>query len=91
VRDLPLYHDANQSIARFYRVKQAKGSAVVLRYTNGSSPALILDSERRVAAFMSPLAWGQPPHWILWGTFSEYHRELMTRIVAWCCGEKEGT
>ncbi|NOZ22795.1 MAG: hypothetical protein GXP25_17080 [Planctomycetes bacterium] len=88
---LPLYPQTYQSIGTFYRVKAKRDSAVVLRYSHGSSPALVIDSKKRIAAFMSPLAWGEPPHWILWGAFSEYHRELMTRIVIWCCGGEKGT
>ncbi|MEW6354835.1 MAG: hypothetical protein AB1696_00800 [Planctomycetota bacterium] len=90
-RGLPLYPETVQSIGRFYHVKPGRGADVVLRYTDGHAPALILDSGKRVAVFMSPLAWGEPAHWILWGTFSEYHRELMIRIVIWCCEKGKAT
>jgi len=82
---LPFYPATFQSIARLYRTKEKPGSRVVIRYSTDRLPALILSPKNRTAVFMSPLTWGQPAHWILWGTFSEHHRELVTRIVAWCC------
>jgi len=88
---LPFWSETNQSIGRFYRVAVKRGGRVLLRYSPVHSPALVVGrvGNGRVAVMMNPVLWGEPRHWILWGAFSEYHRELLQRTVGWVAGAME--
>lgn len=84
---LPFYPETDQSVARFWRVGAKPDAQVALRYSTDQSPALVVSADGRIAVLLSPVMWGEPSHWILWGAFAEYHRELMVRIVGGCCGK----
>jgi len=97
---LPWWPGSYQSIARLCLVRAKPEALPLLTYAlppklsswpgvEQGSPALVVwqAGRGRVAAFMSPVYWGNPPHWVLWGRFAECHRQLITRMLLWAGGE----
>jgi len=98
VRGLPLWPGSYQHIARLCLVRAKPRATTVLAYAlpkgfswknvKNGAPALVVwkMGRGRVAAFMSPVYWGNPPEWILWGSFAQFHRQLFVNMVRWACG-----
>jgi hypothetical protein len=92
LQGLTLFPQAYQDIGVLQILAPTAAAEVLLRYQTPagllpevSAPALLVSSygQGRVAVLASPVDWGIPAHWLLWGRLGEQQRALFSHLARW--------